>query len=61
VGRIKSENIVHLSFTYIILSGNLVWRKTPFLGCNYYSFERLVPENFDLDEDDEVMLDPSDG
>ena len=22
------------------------------------SFERLVPENFDLDEDDEVMLDP---
>jgi hypothetical protein len=23
-------------------------------------FDRLVPENFDLDEDDEVMLDPSD-
>jgi hypothetical protein len=22
------------------------------------SFDRLVPENFDLDEDDEVMLDP---
>jgi hypothetical protein len=24
-------------------------------------FDRLVPENFDLDEDDEVMLNPSDG